>query len=705
MCAFLLPRKLAALAIGGLLGITSLADAQTSNGYLDATNHPTDLIAVTLANDGSLNLEISVGPNLNLNSHPGIGISEGVIVYDSTGTNRLYGALQGQNSTVTHVVTGLGAGNYTVRLTAIGDFPGLGWGSYSMTASETPDPLPNDTEPNDDFDHALTAPLNVEVVGHLGYKGAQSVIEKQDYWKVSLPSDGTLELDIVTGTLLNLNANDSVGATGGVMVYDADRTTIFHSAAQGQNTSATHSIPKLKAGTYYVRLVVIGYVSGFFGSYRMTARHTPETMANDAEPNDQAAQHGVLTLDNPVTGHLGYYGGGAGASTDAQDWWRVTLPHAGTLELEVGTSPLLNLNVNASVGANSGITVFDNDATTVLFGAVQAQNTTNTHQALRLKPGVYYVRLTRIDFPDYYGGYRLTPRLVPVAEDPEPNDDAAHAGLAVLGSTVNGNLGYRGGGSGLTTDAVDWWIFTLPSTGQVQFVITTFGNLNLNANAGVGASAGITLFSTTAGGGLEGEIPVANQGGDGNAQAYSRNLAAGDYYLRLAKLDQDAYWGAYSATMNYVGAPAITSPATAKGLTGQPFNYTITALGGVAFGASGLPAELSVNAASGLISGTLGQPGTHNVVLLATNANGPASAPLTLTVLALPTLTLQSSAPNQVVITWPADYSDFSLKTATNFDAGATWEPATPAPVVIGNTFAVTNLVEQTPRYYRLKQE
>src|ERR1039457_6796707 len=125
-----------------------------------------DLIPITLVHDGTLSLQIAVSENLNLNANARVGVNEGVIVYDSTGTNRLYGALQSQGSTVTHVVNGLGAGNYVVRLTAIGYYAGLRRGSYTMTASETPDPLPNDAEPNDDFDHSLTAALNTEVTGH-----------------------------------------------------------------------------------------------------------------------------------------------------------------------------------------------------------------------------------------------------------------------------------------------------------------------------------------------------------------------------------------------------------------------------------------------------------------------------------------------------------------------------------------------------------
>lgn len=684
------------------VGLAVAAQAEVFTGTLDVASHPTVLIPLTLANDGSLNLEITVGPYLNLNANAAVGVTEGVILYDSTGTNRLYGALQGENSTVTHVVHGLGAGNYSVRLTAIGYFPSLGWGTYRMTTSETPDPLPNDPEPNDNFVHALTATLDAQVTGHLGYLGPQSVQEVQDYWQVQLPSNGTLHLDIATSAQLNLNQNASVGASGGIMVYDADQTTVFFSNVQGQNTTNTHSVPKLKAGVYYVRLVVLG--AGYYGSYRLTPRHTPEPAPNDSEPNDAPAQALELAMDAPVTGHLGFFGGGGGTNTDMQDWYVLTLPHAGNLELDVETSPLLNLNVNAAIGANSGIVVFDSDAATVLFGAVQAQNTTNTHVAQRLKPGVYYVRLAKIANAGYYGSYRLTPRLLSVPEDPEPNDAFTDAGWATLGANVEGNLGFRGGGAGLSLDQLDWWQFTMPSTGQLQLVITTYGNLNLNANSGVGASEGITVFEATPGG----EVGPRRYGtvqGQGTTQTHSVNLAAGHYYLRLTKLGQDAYWGTYSATFNYAGAPIINSPVMAKGLTGQAFAYTITALGGGQFGANGLPAELSLDPNTGLISGTLGAPGSFNVTLLATNASGTASAPLALTVLPWPTLTIQPVANQAVAISWPADYTGFSLWGANVLGSGAVWVPVVPTPGIVGVSLVVTNTVGETPQFYRLRQD
>lgn len=686
-----------------LLGSVAVAGAQTFTGHLDVAGSATELIPITLAKDGQMSLNITVGPYLNLNANAAVGVSQGVIVYDSTGTNQLYGATQGQGSTSTHVVNGLGAGGYVVRLTAIGNFQGLGWGDYTLVASETSDPLENDPEPNDDFDHALPAALNTEATGHLGYLGPQSVVDKQDYLKVSLPSGGTLHLDIATGVQLNLNQDTSIGASGGVMVYDSDREAVFYSATQGQNTTNTHSIPKLKAGVYYLRLVVLGPDRSYYGSYRLTPRHTPEAVANDAEPNDQPSEHGVLTLNSQVTGHLGYYGAGNGFTTDLQDWWRVTLPHAGNLQLEVDTSPLLNLNANVSVGANNGIMVFDSDATTVLFGASQAQNSTNTHVAQRLKPGIYYIRMTKIDQASLYGGYRLTPRLVAVPEDPEPNDQVTEATSAALGTLVGGNLGYRGGGQGVIQDQLDWWKFTMPRTGQVQLVITTVGNLNLNANAGVGVSEGITIFEAVPGGEV-GPRRFGTSQGQGTTNTYALNLGAGSYYLRLAKLGQDGYWGTYSAAFNYIGAPIINSPATARGLTGHPLNYTITALGGGVFSAAGLPAGLLLNPDTGVISGILGEPGTYSITLLATNSSGAVSGSLALTVLPLPSLSIQAVAGNKVAITWPADYPDFTLYTSSALDQGSIWEAASPAPVALGGALSVTNLVETSPRFYRLSQ-
>ncbi|HEV3273033.1 MAG TPA: choice-of-anchor tandem repeat GloVer-containing protein [Candidatus Methylacidiphilales bacterium] len=85
------------------------------------------------------------------------------------------------------------------------------------------------------------------------------------------------------------------------------------------------------------------------------------------------------------------------------------------------------------------------------------------------------------------------------------------------------------------------------------------------------------------------------------------------------------------------GLPVITSPLTANGSVGLPFSYQTTALNTpTSYSATNLPAGLGIDPATGLISGTPTAPGTSVVVLTMSNAKGPASAPLTITIAALP---------------------------------------------------------------------
>jgi hypothetical protein len=82
-----------------------------------------------------------------------------------------------------------------------------------------------------------------------------------------------------------------------------------------------------------------------------------------------------------------------------------------------------------------------------------------------------------------------------------------------------------------------------------------------------------------------------------------------------------------------VPPPVISSPVTATGTVGVPFQYQITATNGpTSFGASGLPLGLSVNTSTGLISGTPRQPGVFRVELSASNAGGTGVKILTLTI-------------------------------------------------------------------------
>ncbi|MGO9325848.1 MAG: DUF4038 domain-containing protein [Terracidiphilus sp.] len=130
--------------------------------------------------------------------------------------------------------------------------------------------------------------------------------------------------------------------------------------------------------------------------------------------------------------------------------------------------------------------------------------------------------------------------------------------------------------------------------------------------------------------------------------------------------------------------PVITSATTASGTVGSAFSYQIAATNSpTSYGATGLPAGLTVNSATGLISGTPTAEGTSTVMLSATNSGGTGNATLTVTIAAVtsaPVITSALTASGTVGSAFSYQIAATNLPTsygATGLPAGLTVNSAT----------------------------
>ena len=67
-----------------------------------------------------------------------------------------------------------------------------------------------------------------------------------------------------------------------------------------------------------------------------------------------------------------------------------------------------------------------------------------------------------------------------------------------------------------------------------------------------------------------------------------------------------------------------------------------------------------------------------------------------------PQLTITPTAAD-VILTWPTNFTGFTLQSATNLDSPV-WTTNFPAPVVINGQYTVTNPISGTQQFFRLGQ-
>ena len=335
--------------------------------------------------------------------------------------------------------------------------------------------------------------------------GQMNATHTYDWYKVTIPSDGYLELGL----------KGPLKTKGYIKLYD--RNAVKEIEGKYVESVTEGKIGKhLIAGTYYVKIER----ADNDWSYTLNNSFTASTR-NDSEPNDIAKNASILKSTDNKAGHLGYY---SKDYVDNVDYWSIDVQEEGTQKIIVntfndlrGTIRLYNPNAATEIASKN-----------IGYEAV----TTATIEKY-LAPGKYYVVFTR-DGGYSPGEYTIDTAFTKfnVTNDVEPNNLFEEAKQINIGTTYTGNLGaYEKN----TTDTLDWYKFDLSQDGQVTF--------NIQGNGDV--KGRIAVFKSD-GADVQKDFVLGNEGIIAGNVAI--DLKAGSYYFRVETYDAKVWSYSFSSS-------------------------------------------------------------------------------------------------------------------------------------------------------------
>ncbi|MFH1739816.1 MAG: carboxypeptidase regulatory-like domain-containing protein [bacterium] len=319
-------------------------------------------------------------------------------------------------------------------------------------------PVCAETEPNNTIATANVVQVNTTVQGSLSVGPPPDV---RDCYQCTLPSDGLFQVGIVPVADLNV----------GVQLWDTDgQTRLISKNDGGKGVTEGFVYVNLRAGTYTIEV----YLAEGAGTYDITFNFAP-VVEVDPEPNNSPLQALQLNASGEATGHIGYYGG---LYTDIYDYYKVTTPDDGKLEVTVYPDQDLNL----ALGLYDSSGYYYN----TVWQDASAKGQSEKFVSNNLAAGTYYVGVVRTEG---YGSYSLTSIFTKVSapNDVEPNiapSQAIPITLTPNGAnpdlsegSAQGRLGFEGN---QYRDDRDYY-YVYPSVyGKLTLTCTAAAGSNLN---------------------------------------------------------------------------------------------------------------------------------------------------------------------------------------------------------------------------------
>ncbi len=305
-------------------------------------------------------------------------------------------------------------------------------------------------------------------------------------------------------------------------------------------------------------------------------------------------------------------------------------------------SPLpAGLSINTSTGALTG-TPSTVGVTSVLLGATNGIGTGNatltiTVVAAGVAPIITNSPLTSAGTVGTPFGFSITASDLPTSYTATP----LPAGLSIVGATgvitgtptIVGTTVVQLGATNTTGTGSATLTINIATSGVAPIIL----NNPLTAAGTVGTPFGFTVVATGSPTAYSASpLPAGLSIGALTGAITGIPAAAGATTVVLGATNAS---GTRNATLTITvgeaaAAPVITSPTTATGTAGAPFEtYMIAGTGlPIRYTATGLPPGLTLNPLTGAITGTPTTAGTYVVAITAANATGASTATLTITV-------------------------------------------------------------------------
>ena len=487
---------------------TALAFAQGSNFATALPVSPTGSVSSSMNDSFNIHYwKVTTTANgylrVQINSTASVGnFDVDMSIYDSVGTTYISGDTQ--TGTYSEAFGFLKPGTYYIRAYRAGGTSG----SYTITNTFASPGRAVDSEPNDSPATALTLNPTGISTGYLGFYGSGTT-DLEDYWKITTTQDGWLRVQI---------RNDSLDLRGDAIfdvdmhMYDINGTTYV--AGDTRTGTFSQASAFLRPGTYYIR----AYRGiGRAGSYEIKSDFFPPLRANDVEGNDSYQTSTSAIVNGTVTGHLGYFSNG---TTDAQDFWKFTIPGNGKVVVKISNDSLDQSGAIFDVD----FYLYDTDGTTYVAGDTRTGSYSETTSYL--KGGTYYVKPYRAI--GNAGSYAMTIEYsVPLrSDDGSGNETPATAKVLTYGVAGTGHLGYYGSGS---TNTQDYWKLVAPASDSIYIHILSDAGIDVDFH--VYASDGTSYVT-----------------GDSRTGTYSqavfKGAAGATYYVRAYRAGGNA--GSYA---------------------------------------------------------------------------------------------------------------------------------------------------------------